>query len=591
MSWLVVALVLSAGCSSDPSTGEVADDTGTGGRPDRGGGEEDEEEEDDVDESEPDRDGGDPGEDDDADDAAGADSTDFACTEGARRCSGQLVQICSADATWVAGETCPEGCSAGNCVSGCEAGKTYLGCSFVAVDLDNSLERQFGNNSAAEEQFAITLSNPSDQTATVTIRNGAGSIIETLLTINPGDLLRVPLPRADVDNSVRNRNMYFVDADRPVTAHQFNPLNNEFVYSNDASLLLPRNTLGRTYVVTNWPTEVQQVPLFGPRVFRTFITIVAVQSGVTNVTVQLSSRASVQAGDGVTAMAAGTSASWALQEGEVLSLSSPDTDGVDFSGTLVEADQNIAVFAGAECANVPHGNQYCDHLEEQLIPYEGWGTSYMLPNFAQRGREPSVYRILAYAPITLRTNPSIAGVDGVALAAGQTLETVSTQDFLVEADLPFAVSQYMVGSAYPGPENGCLRDSMGPGPIMCDIPSNPDCGVGENPSAIGDPASLLLIPQNRLLNDYVFLVPAEYREDWITVVHQAGDTPILDGTPVSASSSPVGTTGLAVTRVELPDGTHRIQTTQPAAVYVYGYDCDVSYAYAGGFDLSSVVSP
>jgi hypothetical protein len=32
-------------------------------------------------------------------------------------------------------------------------------------------------------------------------------------------------------------------------------------------------------------------------------------------------------------------------------------------------------------------------------------------------------------------------------------------------------------------------------------------------------------------------------------------------------------------------GAHRLRGSAPFALYVYGYDCDVSYAYAGGLDV------
>lgn len=518
-------------------------------------------------------------------DAGGPDLDAGPCETGERVCSGQSVLACDNEGAWVLAEICEQGCNAGNCVDPCEVGKTYLGCSFVAVDLDNS-PIGVGGSSADAEQFAITLANPGTQPALASIRTGAGAEVQTGIVVGPGELTRIPLPRADVDNSERSRDVYFVDVDRPVTAHQFNPLNNANVYSNDASLLLPRGTLGRSYVVTNWTTEVQQVPIEGPRPFRTFVTIVATSEGATDLTIDLAARAAVAAGDGVDAAQGPGRLTYTLQQGEVLSLSSTETDGVDFSGTRIDGSQTFAVFVGAECANVPHGNPYCDHLEEQLIPYEGWGTEYVLAAFARRGREPAVYRIVANAPITLQTEPAgIAGVDGVAMAPGETVEVMTDESFLVRAEFPFAVGQFMVGSAFPGPANGCTRDPDNINPMACAIPTDARCGNSSTGSAIGDPAFLMLTPQSRLLNDYIVLTPAEYHQDWLTAVHVAGETLTLDGSPVVATPTPLGATGLAITRIEVADGVHRVSAASGFALYAYGYDCDVSYAYAAGFDL------
>jgi hypothetical protein len=580
---LLLALVL-AGVGACGDAEPAATEADQNGRPDVRAREDDGTADEDDADTGLDEDGAGVGDPEDAE--PGLDTSAGPCTVVERMCSGQSLLACDNTGAWVLSEICEQACNAGNCVDPCEIGKTYLGCSFVAVDLDNSPIGVAGTNAAAE-QFAVTLANPGSQPALASIRNGSGTEIQTGIVIGPGELTRIPLPRADVDNSERSRDVYFVDVDRPVTAHQFNPLNNANVYSNDASLLLPRGTLGRTYVVTNWPTEVQQVPLEGARPFRTFVTIVATSDGTTELTIDLSASAGVAEGDGVSEADGPARLSYTLDQGEVISLSSSEVDGVDFSGTRIEGSQTFAVFAGAECANVPHGNPYCDHLEEQLIPYEGWGTEYVLPAFAQRGREPVVYRIVAYAPMTLQTEPAgIAGVDGVVMAPGETLEVMTEESFLVRSEFPFAVGQFMVGSAFPGPANGCTRDPDSITPSMCAIPADSRCGNSNSPSAIGDPAFLMLTPQSRLLNDYIVLTPAEYHQDWLTAVHAAGEALSLDGSPVTATASPIGATGLAITRVEVPDGVHRVTAASPFALYAYGYDCDVSYAYAAGFDLT-----
>ena len=56
------------------------------------------------------------------------------------------------------------------------------------------------------------------------------------------------------------RHAYKVTSDYPIVAYQFNPLDNEMVFSNDASQLLPFTGLntgvGLAYVVPGWPQTI-----------------------------------------------------------------------------------------------------------------------------------------------------------------------------------------------------------------------------------------------------------------------------------------------------------------------------------------------
>ena len=55
-------------------------------------------------------------------------------------------------------------------------------------------------------------------------------------------------PRLDIDGTGIFDRAFKISSTQPVIVYQFNPLNNEGVASNDASLLLPKEGLGREYV-------------------------------------------------------------------------------------------------------------------------------------------------------------------------------------------------------------------------------------------------------------------------------------------------------------------------------------------------------
>ena len=67
-------------------------------------------------------------------------------------------------------------------------------------------------------------------------------------TVGPLALHTTVLPHRYVDGStVYQGGAYRITSDLPVVVYQFNPLSNEGVFSNDASVLLPGPNLGQEY--------------------------------------------------------------------------------------------------------------------------------------------------------------------------------------------------------------------------------------------------------------------------------------------------------------------------------------------------------
>src|SRR5690606_38352283 len=87
-----------------------------------------------------------------------------------------------------------------------------------------------------------------------------------------------------VNNTSQVPAAYRVEADVPITAYQFNPLDNVDVFSNDASLLLPKTSLGRIYRVMSRKQATTQFN------FRGWASIVATEEGETHVTVTVTAR-------------------------------------------------------------------------------------------------------------------------------------------------------------------------------------------------------------------------------------------------------------------------------------------------------------
>jgi len=495
---------------------------------------------------------------------------DTTCTPGRTRCDGETLLRCNDAREEEFVQECQFGCSAGACADPCAGdGKNYLGCTFYAVDLDN-IGDNGGISGADNAQFAVTVSNGTATDAEVTITGGSlGGALSR--TVRAGALETFNLPPANIDGSGLFDLAYRIETSSPVTVHQFNPLNNDGVFSNDASLLLPATSVGSEYVAIGWGSS--------GAALQAFVTVVASSPGLTRVTV--TSPVATAGGSGTPPLTPGVATNFDLAQGQVLAFATPEGTAADLSGMRIVASQPVAVFSGHECANVPQGVPYCDHLEQQLLPVEAWGREFVGAKFQPRGREPDVWKIVATRDgTTLQTDPLIPGVGGRTIGTGEVVQFETTEDFILFASQPVSLAQFMVGSSYPGAEGGCDPSALTPREFGCAIPR--DCGG----SGVGDPAFVLAVPSAQFRSDYLVLTPAQYRDNFLTMTAPPGTTIFVDDVEVTAPRTRVSTWDII--RVPSAAGIHRIVATAPIGLSAYGYDCDVSYAYPGGLNLDAL---
>ena len=568
---------------------------------------------------------------------------DTRCAEG----EGENVEICNSDGTaWEATEPCAPGlrCVSGTCLSPCEENAketSFLGCDYWALDLDNvekdcnpdgTCDRGECNDvtnkcepSAASQQFAVTVSNPNPEPVEVTVTNAATVTTDTV-TVPASTVQVINLDRLDVNGPGITSNGYHFSTNLPVTMHQFNPAHNLGVFSNDASLLLPSNTGGLDYVLLNWPTGRFNNDL---GLALSYAAVVAIgEEGSTTVTV--TSTVDIEGNDEVSAITAEEPTEFELQYGQVLSLQTTAVDTADLTGTLISATQDVLVFAGHECAFVQDGDPYtayCDHVEQQLFPVEAWGERYLVAKVSPRGAEPDVIRVVASQDGTaLTTNPMITGVHGHTLEQGDMIEFEVTGGFEIRGTKPILVGQFIVGSNHEGIEPSCfnpfqlsfvscLFPIFCPTGLTCEFigglvcvgacTSQDQCDQGITgtvcgggycsvSTGIGDPAFMLSVPLTGYRDNYIFLTPADYREDWTTAIVPSDAVLTLDGTAVPTDGYIPIVDGWSLVHMDMtteggfdPARVHTITGTAEFGLQVYGYDCDVSYAYPGGLNLSS----
>ncbi|MFH0901642.1 MAG: IgGFc-binding protein [Pseudomonadota bacterium] len=386
----------------------------------------------------------------------------------------------------------------------------------------------------------------------MTISNSAGK--SEKITVPAGEVMpifpqKLGFPDQSLDHSGIENKAYRLTSTRPIVAYQFNPLDNENVFSNDASLLLPSHTFDTEYFALGWRSHAE--PLTPP--YRGYVTVVASAPGATQVTVTPSGN--VMAGPSFDAIAGGASRTIGLSQFQTLSLHA--MLGTDITGTKIVADKPVGVFVGHESAFIYQNELTCcsDHLEDQLFPASTWGKKYVIARSKKRYNEPDMVRVIAQKPSTQVSVSSSTSTCG-RLDAGKACTFFIDGDVEIDADKPILVAHYLLS-----------------------IASN------------GDPAIDYAVPVEQYRTSYTFLVPDKYDDNYVSLVAPAGGEVDLDGKDLTSELDAIGSSGQWVGgRFEVDSNKpHRLSCPDTCSVEVYGYSLMVSYLYAGGLDLEQIV--
>jgi hypothetical protein len=517
------------------------------------------------------------------------------CAPGKDTCVGNAVHACTAEGNAGAKvKDCDlskaERCVDGACVNACDAAAaspSTVGCEFWAVDLDN--EKNVIDD-AANKPWGLVLSNAGESTATVTIeRNDAlpgqplKLVVEKTLTIKKDELSTVILPSREVDGSTMGMDegpgtflsskALRITSSSPLVVYQFNAF--EPTFSNDASLLLPRNGLGKIHRVLGYPTS---APFAGSLGNHAFVTIVGTQP---ETTVKVILGTNIVAGGAITApKKKGETFEMKLGPFDVLNLESEGMPG-DMTGTVVEASAPVAVFTGTEGSispinmSVPKPPDYVDrnccidHLEEQVFPVTAMGKKFVVTRSPIRStggyREPDELRFLGIAEkATIKTSLP-APFDNFTLEPGEMRETWTDKDIIVESSAPIAVGQILVSQQY----------------------------VAGTYS--GDPSLTIFPAVEQYRQNYLFLVPPKWDKNHVVIAAPVGAEVKIDGTvPTGCVVEPAGTIG-SVTyearRCPVGAGVRRVTGDKPFGVTAYGYGFAGSYAFSGGADVKPIYTP
>ncbi|MFN0250599.1 MAG: IgGFc-binding protein [Kofleriaceae bacterium] len=559
------------------------------------------------------------------------------CIPGSNVCENGNVHSCTA-AGEIGPETeaCTGSnvCQNGQCVDACVAAATsrsYTGCEYWAVDLDNAVEvynpppcspssnpgraisipavcMNASNVSAGtcdppgdacpagytcqaatvcafdatHAPFAIVVSNPQARAVDVTVTAPDGTT--TFTTNVAAGAVQALMPQAppnniadqSIDESGIQKKAYKVTSTLPIVAYQFNPLDNVDVFSNDASLLVPRAAFDVEYYAMTRATLDRRALAPGKNPYRGYVSIVAWQDGTV---VEVTPSALTTAGPSQAAIAANAPTMFTLNAHDVLTLQAAGTG--DLTGTRIRATgatpAPIGVFGGHEATGfgeamappqilVPTRSNACcaDHLEDMMFPTSTWGKTFAIARSQPRGgHELDVIRIMAQKQGTTVTfAPAPTGTCNT-LGPGAFCEVKISVDTVVTASEPVLIGHYL--------QSNIWTDGF---------PFGGGGTVGE-----GDPSMAIAVPTEQYRTDYTILVPSQYAKNFVSITAPMTGGILVDGNPVTMTA--FGQYRAA--RVPVTAGQHKIVCPGACGVEVYGYSDAVSYMFAGGLDLKQIV--
>ncbi len=241
-----------------------------------------------------------------------------------------------------------------------------------------------------------------------------------------------------------------------------------------------------------------------------------------------------------------------IEPGEVLRLNDRDPYFADLAGARVTADRPVQVLAGHYCTEI--AGSFCDHLVEAVWPEPLMGRRFLTVPLASRASD--IIRVLATRD---GTEVRVDGVLVVTLAAGRHHDVRLSEPAEIVTSDPALVAQFSLG--------------------------------GTSDATDSDPFMMLLPPEEQWLDRYTVATLPGIGRNYLNLVVRDGGQPSVrvDGAVVDpALWTPIGSSGFVGAQVAVGQGEHRVASSRPVSVAVYGFDVFDSYGYPGGLALAPV---
>jgi autotransporter-associated beta strand protein len=355
---------------------------------------------------------------------------------------------------------------------------------------------------------------------------------------------------ADLGNAleiIENKGVQ-VTSTAPISVTVFNDL----AFTTDAYLVTPSDVLGRHHIVTAYGNLHDEVPtLNGSQ-----LALVAIADD-TVVQIQLSAPVGTHPKGALIPLL--------LQKGQTYQLRATNSGRLDLTGTTLDSDRPIAVFAGHQCATIPSSNVFfCNYVCEQSLPIAGWGTNfYTVPLLA---RSNDTFRCVASVA---NTRVSTNGVLAASLVkAGDFVEFQLLTATRITTTQPAFVAQFGNSSDY-------------------------------DRRAQADPTMITLPSYERWQKSYTIFSPPDFTNYVNVAIPIQGQMEILlDNVRLSSALLDTGR-GFLIGQVPVPPGTHQLAGfvfpgfAAPFLAVAYGYSTNRydAYGYVAGMELPDGTPP
>ena len=365
---------------------------------------------------------------------------------------------------------------------------------------------------------------------------------------------------------------FHIETDSPVVAYQMLPYGGGSAAVTGATLLRPTTAWGKNYIAVN-----AYLAGAAPGMGTSSMNIVASQNGTK---VRLLPKVNVEPGGGLPGTKANTPVEYELAAGEMVQF----TQSAELTGSPVEADKPVAVFAGQPCLDVPVNVNYCDHAEQQIPPIAAMGHEFVAAPYRQRStkKESVPWRIIGAVDGTQLTYSKYVGGPAT-VGLGDVVELTTSDAFSVrsqDAAHPFLLVGYMTGAS----------------------------SVDEG--GYGDADFVRVVPTDQYLSRYVFFTDPSYPETNLVVTRKRGDAGYAD-VKLDCAGTLSGWQPLDAdhefTRIDLvrhdfqgqngcDNGRHEMLSTQPFGLTVWGWGSPetsiftgyVSYGYPAGENVATL---
>jgi RHS repeat-associated protein len=401
---------------------------------------------------------------------------------------------------------------------------------------------QYGSPNFPTRDLEIDISS---ETATSGVLSVPGIPYSTPFTVTPGQIAPIYLPLSTMvisSDTVETKGIH-ITALNPVAVSGLN----YFPAASDGFLGLPTTALGTSYVVAAALNTVDQSN-------GTEFAITATKDNTVVTIIPTASVSPRQRGVPYTVQ---------LNTGQTYQLRDESDTGIfsdnagplpDFTGTVITANNPIAVFGGADCVNIPSYSDTCNGLVEQLPPTNLWGTDFVTMPFSSE-LNGDFFRVITNSP---NTHVKLNGKLVATLDAGEFVDQLLTAPSVISTDAPVLLVQYAASQAFSG--NGNTDPSMAVVPAFEQFGSNYTISA----PATGFPTI-----------NYVNVVAPS------TAVASGGI--FLDGAALAAKGfTAIGTSGFSGAQVAIAAGTHTLTGSLPFGVMSYGFATADAYSFTAG---------